>query len=454
MDRTTELLSDYTCSLNFGQLPEEVVHQVKRTLIDTVGCALGGVHSPPAQVATALAKQVKGPISSRIVGTHISSTPEMSSFANGCMIRYLDFNDAYASPSGGHPSDMLAGLLAISDAIDCDGPRTVAAIVTAYEVFCRLSDCIPVGEHGWDHTTLIAIGTVCGIGKLREFDRHTMKQAISLTAVSNIAPGIIRIGELSQWKGCATANASRNAIFAAQLAERGMTGPEFPFEGQHGVMQKIMNRCVEVPPFDHEKDGYRIMSTLFKIFPCQTHTQGPISLALQMRPQVSIDDIRSIHIRTYKKAVASASTDPEKWMPKHRETADHSIPYLVAFAFNYGPVTPDSFRDGFLNDDAIQRLIKKISVEEDVQFTSRFSQEYNCHMEVKCHSGKSLSTSLALPKGFPGNPLSDIEVEKKFFSLAKHVLSKEQYQQTLNFLWSLDRTSSFKSLFDSLILAQ
>jgi 2-methylcitrate dehydratase len=266
MDRTTELLSGYSCALTYNQLPPDVVHHVKRTLIDTVGCALGGFNAVPSQIARQLAERMTCPTPSRILGTHKTSSPDMTSFANGCMIRYLDYNDAYSSPSGGHPSDMIAAILAISEATKCDGRTTILAIVLAYEVFCRLSDQIIVGELGWDHGTLSVIGAVCGVGKVLGLDHHAMGHAISLAVVSNLPLGVTRVGELSMWKGCAAANVSRAAIFATQLAALGMTGPESPFEGRYGLMQKILGRPVDIAPFDHATDGFRIMTNIFKFF--------------------------------------------------------------------------------------------------------------------------------------------------------------------------------------------
>ncbi len=452
MDRTTELLSTYACELTYDQLPSDVVYQVKRTLIDTIGCALGGFNVEPSQIARQLAKGITCTTPSRVLGTHHNSSPDMTSFANGCMIRYLDYNDAYASPSGGHPSDMIAAVLAIAEATRCDGRTVVTAIIVAYEVFCRLSDQLVIGELGWDHGMLSVVGAVCGVGKILGLDHNAMGHAISLASVSNLPLGVIRVGELTMWKGCAAGHASRAAIFAAQLAQLGMTGPESPFEGHNGLWQQTVGRSIDIAPFDNETTGFRILSNIFKFYPSQTHTHGPISLALELRSQLTTSDIASIHIRSYEKAVSSAATDLEKWAPKSRETADHSIPYLVAYAFQYGAVTPRSFSRDYLYDPAIQALIDTISIEEDSDFTKRFSEEYNCHMELTTRSGKRLTAAVVHPKGFPGNALSDTELEAKFRPLATDVLSADQCNRALGILWSLEQAPNLTALFDSIVV--
>ena len=452
MDRTTDLLSTYTCDLTYDQIPSDVVHHVNRTLIDTVGCALGGFNSEPSHIARQLAQRVICTTPSRILGTHYNSSPDMTSFANACMIRYLDYNDAYSSPSGGHPSDMIGAILAIAEATECDGRTVITAIVLAYEVFCRLSDQLVIGELGWDHGMLSIVGAVCAAGKILGLDHNAMGHAISLASVSNLPLGVTRAGELSMWKGCAAAGASRAAIFAAQLAQLGMTGPESPFEGHNGLWQQTVGRSIDIAPFDNETTGFRIMSNIFKCYPSQTHTQGPISLALELRSQHDSSDIASIHIRSYGKAVSSAATESEKWAPKSRETADHSIPYLVAYAFRYGAVTPRSFSYAHLHDPAIQALIDTISIEEDPDFTKRFSEEYNCHMELTTRSGQRLTASVMHPKGFPDNTLSDTEMEEKFHPLAADVLSADQCNRALDILWSFEQAPNLTALFDSIVV--
>ena len=231
MDHTTELLSIYASRLTYQDLPPEVVHQVKRTLVDTFGCALGAFSAEPSTIARRLAGRVTSNMPSRIVGTKDGSAPDMAGFANGVMVRYLDCNDSYFSPGGGHPSDMIPALLAVADPLGCDGQTVITAIAVAYEVFCRLSDQVVTGDLGWDQGLFSVIGAACGAGKAMGLDRQTMSHALSLAIVPNLPLGVTRLGELSMWKGCAAACATRAGIFAAQLAQEGMTGPAEPFDG-------------------------------------------------------------------------------------------------------------------------------------------------------------------------------------------------------------------------------
>ena len=166
MDRTLELLSTYACELTYEDLPGAVVHQVKRTLIDTLGCAMGAFHAEPSRIARHLAESVTSRTPARVLGTRHASSPDMAGFANGVMVRYLDCNDSYFSPGGGHPSDMIPAALAFADPLGCDGRAVITATVLAYEVFSRLADQVVAGELGWDQGIFSVIGAACAAGKL------------------------------------------------------------------------------------------------------------------------------------------------------------------------------------------------------------------------------------------------------------------------------------------------
>lgn len=452
MDRTAEALSTYACNLTYADLPPEVVHQVKRTLIDSLGCTMGGFHAEPSVIARRLAGSVTCTMPARILGTADTSAPDLAGFANGVMLRYLDYNDSYFSPGGGHPSDMIPAVLALADPLGSDGRSVITAIVLAYEVFCRLSDQVQAGELGWDQGIFSVIGAACAAGHVMGLDQPAMRHAISLAVVPNVPLGVTRVGELAMWKGCAAASATRAGIFAAQLAQEGVTGPEAPFEGRRGLWEQAVGKPVQLARFGGDGQPFCITSSIFKAFPSQIHTQGPISLALELRSQVSLSEIEAIRIDTYRSAVHSAATEPQKWAPKTRETADHSIPYLVAVAFRDGAVTPHSFTNDHLHDPAIHALISKMTVEEDIAFTQRFPEDFHCRMDVTTTSGQHLVAATPHPPGHWRHPMSDDQVADKFRRLVVEVLPETRCNTALDLLWSLDEQPNLQALFDSLIV--
>src|SRR5215475_4279062 len=188
MDPTTEYLSDYACRLSYHKLSPEAVHQVKRTLVDTLGCAAGAFASEPASIARRVAARVQGNPPARILGTAQKTSTELAAFANTVLIRYLDCNDAYAARGTGHPSDMIPGVLAAADGYRKDGRAVITALVAAYEAFCRLADEVPL--KGWDQGMFVAVGTACGAGKLLCLDQAAMANAISVAITCGVPLGV------------------------------------------------------------------------------------------------------------------------------------------------------------------------------------------------------------------------------------------------------------------------
>jgi 2-methylcitrate dehydratase len=452
MDATTGQLADYSCRLSYEELSAGAVHQVKRTLIDTLGCAVAAFDGEPAAIARRLASRTLGSSPARVLGTRQPTSLDLAAFANTVLVRYLDCNDTYAAARGtGHPSDMIPGVLAVADSRRSDGRSLITAITAAYEVFCRLADEVPL--KGWDQGMFVAIGAACGAGKILGLDRAAMGHAISIAITSGVPLGVTRIGELSMWKGCATAASVRTGVFAAELAAEGMTGPAEPFEGRDGLWQHLAIDPPKWPRFGGGDEPFRITATSFKAYPSVIHTQGPIGLVLELRRQVAPSEIESVHVATYGEAVRRTAKEPEKWDPVTRETADHSIPFLVAAAFQDGAVTPATFAPARIQDPALRPLIKKLTVTEEPEFTRRYPAESCTRIEVTATGGRRLSAETRYPKGHRENPLTDREVEAKFRSLAEGTLGPERGDQLLSEIQRLERAPTLDGLFERLAIS-
>src|SRR5213595_1848193 len=245
-------LADYACALRFEDLSKEVVHEVKRRVIDSLGCALGAWKEEPFVIARRVAGDFSAKHGSTIFGTDHKAPPDWAAFANGCGIRYFDFNDTYLSKEPAHPSDNISAALAVAESVAAGGRALITAIALAYEVQCRLCDAASIRARGWDHVTYGAFSTALAAGKLMELDAAKLRHAVNLAGVASAALRQSRVGELSHWKGCAFANSARHGVFAALLARAGMTGPAPIFEGEKGFEKLVSGplRDVKLPAAD------------------------------------------------------------------------------------------------------------------------------------------------------------------------------------------------------------
>src|SRR3954470_23491580 len=217
MDSNVQRIADYAHALRFADLPSSVVHDCKRRLVDTLGCALAAFDAEPATIARRNALRVSDPRGASVMGTAHRTLPELATFANGVMVRYLDGNDTLPG-GGGHPSDVIAPMLAVAEAKHAGGRALITAIALAYEIYYAFFKGFCMRDRGMDHVLYTAVASAVGAGKLLGLDASRLGQAVALAITPNIALHATRRGDLSMWKGVAAGNAARNGVFAALLA--------------------------------------------------------------------------------------------------------------------------------------------------------------------------------------------------------------------------------------------
>ena len=448
MDRTVEHLSSYSEALRFHDLPDPVVHQAKRMLVDAVGCAIGGYHSTPARIARELAATVSSTRPATVLGSGQRTSPDLAAFANGVMIRYLDYNDGYTGREPGHPSDTIAPVLSAAEIAHADGPAVLTSIVLSYEAFCRLCDAVSVRDRGFDHVTLGVIASGLGAAKAMGLSREQTVQTLNLSVAPNIALYQTRIGDVSMWKGCAFANVSRNALFAALLAERGLTGPSPIFEGPGGFFNAVSGGPFTLEPFGSGNQQYKIMETTIKRFPLGLYSQTVVEAALAVRDRLpSGDEIAQVNVQTLGTAVEIMAGDDDKWHPTNRETADHSMPYTTAVALMYGSVEQDHFGDEFLRDPGLLDLVSKVKVSVSEEANRRAPEAMLSTVEVVTASGERYSSpEVPYHRGHWKNPMTDQEMEEKFRGLARGLLTSAQTGELLEQLWNLEQVDDLGQL--------
>jgi 2-methylcitrate dehydratase len=372
------------------------------------------------------------------------------------VVRFLDFND---TGNGGHPSDMIAAVLALAEPLRASGKEVIKAIHAAYETYAAvrrggLHGNILRGKHV-DQIYAI-LGSVVGAGVVLGLDVPRMANAIALAITPNVPLRVTRTGVISDWKGCATAHCSMAAVFAARLAEQGLTGPSRPFEGLAGFCDMLDLGPLDLEGIGRPRDGLSaIESTGLKCYPADYNAQGPLASILALRAQFSLDEIEqvtvSLHWGGWHAIGGGAGDRSEKWDPVTRETADHSMAYVIAAALADGALTVDSFTEERIADPALRPLMQKIAVEEDPELTRDHAGElptWPSRVVVALKGGRRLGLKSGPPKGHPRNPLSDGELEAKYWSLSDRVLARATGQELLETLWSLESLQDVSELTD------
>jgi 2-methylcitrate dehydratase len=257
---------------------------------------------------------------------------------------------------------------------------------------------------------------------------------------------------LSDWKGLADAEAGRNAVFAALLARGGLTGPAPIFEGHSGFFKQVSGPAeVKVESFGRRGVPFRIHQCGMKPYPAVIYAQTAIVAGIAVAKEVGpLDRIAAIEIATTRRGWQRAGSEPEKWAPETRETADHSLPYLTARAMFDGDITNDSYAPELLRDPKILAFMKKIKVAEDPDLTARLGEAVPTRVTVILDDGRRVSREVNDAPGFPGRPMNRTEIDRKFHGNIGKRWPPERTDAVLQALWSLERTGDIAALLGKL----
>lgn len=456
MDGITEELVGYTEGFSYEELTESARRFALQHVVDSVACAIAGYGSEPAQVAIRVARRVGGEELATVFGAGFRSAPAYAAFANTIMVRALDWNDGMLAKGGGHPSDMIAGVLAAAEVAGSSGRSALEAVVLAYELLGGLGNAAPVHQRGFDQGTFMGVAAALAMGRLRGLSREQLGHAVSLAIVPAIPLMVTRRGELSMWKGAATAAAILNASNAVALAQEGMTGPSAPFEGKAGVIELVSG------PLDLKLPanlGGKMVIELShqKQFPAETHSQALLELVPRIRTWTPVEEIESIEIEAYAVLCKAIGSDPSVWDPQTRETADHSLPYLLAVALVDGEVTVESFRTERFLDRGLRPLMAKIRIQENREFTEQYRPKGleiagspRARIRVRRRDGAEMCEEVTYAKGHSRNPMTAADVDAKLAKVCAGVVEEAQREQIKAAWWHLDEAPRVADVISTL----
>src|SRR6266498_1301201 len=451
-------LADYACALRFEDLSKDVVHEVKRRVLDSLGCAIGAWKEEPCAIARKVASDFSARNGSTIIGTTHKAPPDWTAFANGCCIRYFDYNDTYLSKEPAHPSDNISAALAMAENVGANGRELITAIALAYEVQCRFCDAASIRARGWDHVTYGAFSTALAGANLMKLDPKKTRHAVNIAGVAGAAMRQARVGELSHWKGVAFANAARHGVFSALLARAGMTGPGPIFEGQMGFEKQLGVSLGSVGekfavPFVENGDGpaSMILRTSIKFWPAEYHSQSAIEAALFLRSQIGDPSkIQRVVIESHDASVDIIGSEPEKWKPKTRETADHSLPYITAIALIDGEVTDRQFGPERFKDPEVWKFLENVKVERNAELSAMYPDAVGNIVHVDLAEGRRLTKRVDYPLGNAKNRLKDSAVEGKFLALVERIIGESRAKKITELVWKLDEAKNVDALMQAM----
>lgn len=445
----TARMARWAAGLQFEDISSDAVYHAKRFLLDAIGCALGGYQQEDVRIALDVLDEVAAPGPATVIGTGRRFDVVSASLANALMIRWMDYNDIYWKQDPSHPSDIFPAAIACSERAGGNGKELIVGLVLGHEFEMRFCEAAFPGirERGWHHATLTAFVSPIVAGRALHLPWEQIQHAMGISASRHGTLGAVTSGKLTMMKNTVDPMAAQSGVLAALLAEKGYTGPEHVIDGKEGLTHVFGPNWKLNCLTDGLGESWRIMQCGMKAFPTEALTHTPISAVLDLVKTNDLhpEQVEKIQIRSLARA-ADILSDPSKYDPHTKETADHSLPYVIAAALVERQVTPLQFTMQKIMDPRIREQLKKVEVVADPAIEKVFPALQRAIVNIDTTNGRTFSKQLDYPKGDASNPLTDQEVEEKFCALADGVLSNESQKRVKETIWSLERVGSVSEL--------
>ncbi len=450
MSSITHTMAQFALGLQYEDIPADAVREAKRFLLDSAGCALAAVPNEDMQAAHRYIVALGGTPEATVIGSGHRTNIANGALMNALLVRALDYNDIYWEQDPSHPSDVIPAALAAGEVAHRDGREIIVGILIAYELEMRwcLAATPGVREVGWHHATLTQFVSPFVAARMLGLSEDQTVAAAGISGSSHFTLGGVVAGHLTNMKNTADPMATEAGVRAALLAREGYTGPVEVIEGKEGLIEVLSNVAWST---DTLLDGLPVVSEVeprkkflittcsYKAFPTEALTHQPITAVLNIcrANGITAEDVAEVHVRTTTRG-ADILSDPSKYQPTTKETADHSLPYCIAAAVADGNVLPSSFEEEKLRDPRIWATLPKIKVVADSEIDALFPAVKRAIVRITTTGGEVYEEQVDHAKGSPENPMSDDDIVAKFRANAAAVLTPEKQRQVIEATWSLE----------------
>ncbi|MFC1480917.1 MmgE/PrpD family protein [Candidatus Neomarinimicrobiota bacterium] len=445
-------LARFTLDLQYDDLPEKVVHEVKRYLYDSIGCAFGGYYTKDVQLMHKIYRHMEGIPEATLLVSGEKMPAVNATLINSLAIRALDFNDIYWKEDPSHPSDLIPAALNAGEMAGSTMKEVIVAIVLAYEFEQRMCHfAVPgVRERKWHHGTITQFVSPLVAGRLLGLNEDQLVNAVGINGSHNHTIGAPTAGKLTMMKNTVDPMAVQAGVFAALMAKEGYSGTEEIFEGKEGFMD-VYGEGWDLPMLvDGLGDSFKILDCSMKAFPTEalTHTHITATLSLVKEHDIKPEDIDEVVITTIARA-ADILFDPHKYEPTGRETADHSLPFCIARAILDRRITTQTFDEENISDPRLKDVIYKIKGEASKEFEALFPAKQPSRVTIRTKDGSEHALYLEYPKGDPREPMTMDDLVDKFGALTDPYLTKagqEQMKENIFYCDTLPGVGHFMGL--------
>jgi len=454
METISQRWAKFALGLNYENIPSVALEEAKRFLLDSVGCAFSALNNKDTQAAYNYIQGLGGKGQATIIGWGTKANLPQATLINSLLVRALDYNDIYWEQDPSHPSDIIPAVLSTGEFIKKDGKEVLVGIVLAYELEMRL--CLAafpgVREIGWHHATLTQLVSPVVAGRMLGLSEEEIVAAMGISGSSHFTLGGVVAGHLTNMKNAADPLAVESGVRAALLASKGYTGPVEVFEGKEGLFEVLDKVKWDKDILTKELgEKFLINECGYKAFPTEALTHQPITAAIEVMQENNLNpqEVKEVLVETTTRG-ADILSDPSKYKPTTKETADHSLPYCIAVAVAKGNVLPSDFEEDALRDPLVWSLLDKIKVVANPEIDALFPKVKRAIVTIKTSQGEYKKQE-DFAKGQPERPLSEEEIISKFKANSEKKISFSRMETIIKATQELENINEIGKYMELLV---
>jgi 2-methylcitrate dehydratase len=434
-----ETIAKRVASLSYESIDTDLLHLLKRNIMDSYAGICGSLKDKG--LLSNFDRLVSGPASGSdldVWGIGRRGNFLDTVFLNAILARRSDLLNTYLSANGmggAHPSDNVALALTLADWKKMGGKEFLVTVYTAFYLSAAFATYYNPESARYDHDATAPFSTALTIGKALGFSEEQLIQVQRIAGMFGLDINQAAVGQITDWKHCTYASCALWGFQSVKLTLAGFQAPPEIYEGTAGVNQFFPHADAIFHPSPD------LMRIIFKRWPALVFCQTPIDVALDISPKITDRNaIQSVLVKTHEVAFRNGAI-PEAYHPASRAGRTHSIPYCVATAL-LKPVTYEDFDEPHASDGTLHELMAKIKVVVDPEITRAYPAKSKCVIVASLADGSTVEGERDYPRGDPGDPLSDREIEEKLSEYFFFAANRAEQDEIIARLWRLEEQKS------------
>lgn len=453
----TSKLAHLISATPMNAIPASAMSKAKECILDTIGCALGGVQD-----------EINRSIYEHLIGNSEKNRDSRSRrggastwgqaqklpltdsvLFNGILSHTLEMDDVHRISKVHAGTVIIPAAIGVGESVGASGPDLLRATVMAYEVTHRLGKAINVTAHrnrGWHSTATIGVfGAAIAAGILLGLKKEQLTSAMGLAGTQSSGLWAF-LADGAANKRFHAGMAARNGVHAAQIASVGLTGPTFILEAHDGGLFPAMSENFDLDSVTEEwGKQFLIEGVSVKPFACCRSMHPPIQAVLELREEhgLTFREVKEVQVETY--SVAKKQCDAQAW-PKSTSAAQFNMRYGIAVALRDGEALVKQFSSERIQDPSLLENAPNVKILATREFEEGYPREWGCRVRITLHDANTMVKTIRFPKGDPENPLSRDELRLKFYSLAGVALGRQRSEELVGTLENLEKLQNIQDL--------